>query len=394
MPLYDRQLVSIYKNFAMVTAEGPPNWNQDRPDARPQIKELLKPIFSIIPEYSNILRNGVLAANLPPVQSTIIGCLLTVIAQAAAGNGSDTVALFRDTNVGTRTINGVMAVREFMTLNPREQLAAIDQAWNKVCTKKQYNCFTSSMFEPTEPIVPLGKKPLPSGVIPTQGGGLALGYVDSNGIPNAFTDLRVGFRTDGCGDNCQRDIDRVLDEGMTTQLKNLYLMQNIKGWEVQGTVVHRDTAAPRVWTTKDDLFNESAVCVARNLFGATAFPTREFIGPAVLWAVDVSGLVGFDTEEHQKSLNGNRQWRPGEKAYYSIPPANVIGYVRMEKLGTSSQGGWSFKIPANAAWTYRRGWQPPILESGGRETKVRKYITDQLNAWRGEHTIDGAYDFA
>jgi hypothetical protein len=118
-------------------------------------------------------------------------------------------------------------------------------------------------------------------------------------------------------------------------------------------------------------------------------------GRAVLWAVDVSGLVGFDTEEYQKTLN--RQWRPGEKAYSSIPAANVMGHAFFEKCGGSDQGGWTFKIPADAKWTWRSGWEPPLgfANIKGRSARARDYATAQLEAWRGvERVITGAYDFA
>lgn len=392
--ILDNPLVSVYKNNVMVPLVGPlPATERYRP--REQV--FLKPIDSVNASYGDLMRNGVGVASLPAVQFKTVQRLTTAIAQAAFGNGSTTDDLFTNTVIGGRRIDGKMTVRQFMALAPLEQLAAIDQAWSRVCTKKAYDKFIFQMFEPTGTTVHPATHPVPSGVIPADSGGFTVGHVNSSGLPDAFTGLGVGFRVDGSGDNSQRDIDRVLENGMTTQLKNRYLMYQIKGWEVEGTTVDLDTSAPRVWSTKKDLFNESAVCIARNLYGATAFPTREFEGEAVLWATDVSGLVGFDTEEYQKTLGGNKQWRPGEKAFSRIPPSNVIGYVRFQKLGTSSAGGWKFKIPADARWTFRPSWEPPlgIRNLRSRSDQVRDYVTAQLEAWRGvEHTISGAFDFA
>src|SRR5262249_40673090 len=122
-----------------------------------------------------------------------------------------------------------------------------------------------------------------------------------------------------------------------------------------------------------------------------------------MWAVDVGATVGFDTEAHQLTLP-NRNWRPGEKAYMWIAPAQVIGYVVFEKLGDTPGGGWKFKFPATAAWTFLPGWDP---RSGGRvgsgslqvnrfySARKVEYAIAQLEAWRGvEFEIGGAFDFA
>lgn len=390
----ENKLISVYKNSYTLS---PSFIGAMLPGQVRGAPSFLKPIESVNPDYGPLMTGGVPVANLAPVQYAMLERLTTAIAQAAFGNGSTTEDLFRDTVVNGKKIAGVMTIRQFMALSGHEQLAVINQAWEKVCTKKAYNKFVFQMDEPQSTVVAAATQPVPSGTIPTRDGQYKAGHVNASGVPDAFTGLGVGFRVDGSGPNCQRDIDRVIHDGMTTQLQNRYLMYTIKGWEVQGTVVDLDTSAPRVWSTKKDLFNESAVCIARNLYGATAFPAREFEGDAVLWATDVSGLVGFDTEQYQQTLEGNKQWRPGEKAFCRIPSGNVIGYVKFKKLGAPAAGGWKFQIPPDARWKLLPGWEAPlgVRNIRGRTDQVRDYITAQLEAWRGvEHTITGAYDFA
>ncbi len=385
----DDQLVTIYQNSITERFIGPLLPGQDS-----AIVTFLKPINSFNAVKKGLMQNG--AAGLPPVQFKMLQRLTTIIAQAAFGNGSSTVELFNNVVLRGHTHRGVMTIRQFMTLSAADQLATIDQAWLKVCTKKSYDKPTAWMYEPTATVVQPTGAPVPSGVVPDGPGRLKMGYNGGGGRSDAFCGLGVGFRVDGSGVNAQGDIDRILRDGMTTQLKNGWLMRDIKGWEVEGTVVDLDTSAPRVWSTKNDLFNESAVCIARNMYGATAFPTREFNGPAVLWAVDVSGLVGFDTEKYQTTLGHGRQWRPGEKAYLRIPPANLIGYLRFEKRGVpDTTGGWKFMIPDDASWTFCGGWGAMGGSSSGRADRVKGYVLSQLTAWRGvEHTISGAFDFA
>ena len=387
----DSQLVTVYKNSMTSLFVGPLADGA----RREFVTDLLKPIDSFDPVKGNLMRNGgPQAANLPPVQFKMLQRLTTVIAQAAFGNGSTRVDLFKDVIIRGRKMAGVMTIRQFMTLDPADQLAAINQAWEKVCTKKSYGRLSRQMFEPNRAVVAPTESPVPSGAVPGAGTGMTVGYVNAGKLPDAFTGLGVGFRVDGSGPNTQGSIDRILASGMTTQLKNRYLMYNLKGWEVEGTIVDTDTNAPRVWATKNDLFNESAVCVSRNLYGATAFPLREMEDEALLWAVDIAGLRGFDTETYQ--MAGGRQWRPGEKAYKIVPQSNVIGYAKFTKLGAPAEGGWRFKIPLGTTWTFLGEWATPgSTSSTSREAQVRAYMTSQLAAWSGpDRTITGAFDFA
>ena len=119
---------------------------------------------------------------------------------------------------------------------------------------------------------------------------------------------------------------------------------------------------------------------------ATAFPERETQGTYYLWAVNVGNLTGFDTEQYQLGLPNSRQWRPGEKAFPFIPPANVLGYVQIDRRGAPDTGGWRVDISKAARWTFT---------GGTMSVRQRTYIEDELAAWRGgSYTIPASYDFA
>ena len=254
------------------------------------------------------------------------------------------------------------------------------------------------MSDPIETTIDNLSTPVPSGMIPNPAGGYRLG---PEARPTPFKTLGVGFRVEGSGPNRSRDIARVKEEGMRAQVKNTALMRDIKGWGIDGTMIQTDTSCARFWRNKNDIFNESAVCVSRNFYGATGFPERETgkDGPvtAVLWAVDCYLNIGFDTEQLQLDLGG-KNWRPGEKAYERIPRSDVIGYVEIERTGPApgGNGGWKFRIRDDARWTYLPGWEPPFMTTTNksRESRARDYIEEQLKAWRGkEYTIANAFDF-
>jgi hypothetical protein len=383
-------LTKVYKNEVRMAVQGPLMPNERRTFEF----DLLKPIDSINPDVGVLMRSNGPNGGLRPVREQTLQRLTTVIAQAAAGNGSSVHDIFKDAPVGTRVVQGNMTIGQFMGLSDMEQMQVVNLGWDRVCKKKAYNQLAREMFEPTSVTIAPSGPPVPSGAIPAAGNGMVAGYVNQAKVPDAFTGLGVGFRVDGSGSNIAGTIDRILKEGMTTQLKNRYLMFSIKGWEVQGTTVDLDTNAPRVWRTKDDLFNESAVCVSRNFYGATAFPLRESTDEALLWAVDVGGLIGYDTEDHQVRLG--RQWRPGEKAFKRIAPSRLIGYARFNKLGAPPEGGWRFKIPTGTTWTFLNAYaNPGSYNQNSREAQIRSYVTNQLTAWSGpDRTISGAFDFA
>ncbi|HUB13997.1 MAG TPA: hypothetical protein VMB34_18755 [Acetobacteraceae bacterium] len=356
--------------------------------------EWRKPIDSLEPDLTEVMRNsqtltgGQAPVLLQGVQYKMLQRLTTVIAQAAFGNGSQISELFKNVKVGGRDYRGQMTVLQFMQLDPGNQLAVIDQAWEKVCAKKPYNKKTSEMCEPTGAPSATGLECLPSAVIPKSGGYDVFKSPDApNGKP--FNTLGIGFRVEGSVSG--KDIQRVQRSGMVPLVKVPALILSIRGFEVDGTVVARDTTCARFWERKHDIFNESAVCVTRNFFGATAFPLRDSKSDdVVLWAVDVLGLTGCDTEDHQVQLGGE-QWRPGEKAYEQVPANCLVAYVVIQRTGLGPDGkGWKFAIDSQAQWTMSSYW-----DAKGRYGPVKRYIDGLLTAWRGkEHALPQTMDFA
>ncbi|MEO0991911.1 MAG: hypothetical protein AAFX00_13315 [Pseudomonadota bacterium] len=212
------------------------------------------------------------------------------------------------------------------------------------------------------------------------------------GYGDPFRHFKVGFRVDG---SYTESIERVLGSGMTQQNQSDWFMKNKRGMVVEGTVA-KDTHVARFWAGNHDIFNESAVCISRNFFGGTAFPLRGtyhnymHTGPtsdsefARLWAVNLSGMNGFDTEQRQLNVSKNRVWRPGEKAFQAIGADRLIGYIEFRKLGAGQEGGWTFDIKPGTEWKF--------LNAGSEAQK--QYCRDELAAWTGCHFVPGAFDFA
>ncbi len=202
--------------------------------------------------------------------------------------------------------------------------------------------------------------------------------------PNPWQEYAVGFRICGRSDTTVR---RTLEDGCTQQRVDIGRMR-ANGYFLEGTVAFDQTRA-LFWTRNHDIFNESAVCVSRNLFGATAFPERSTNDEienktSYLFALNCAGLSGFDTEAEQ--VRHNRVWRPGEKAYQSISARRVIAWVRIRRLGGNTVNGWDFLIEDTWNWEF-------TSHHGGADTHQIKYIKEELIAWRGRHHIDGKYDF-
>lgn len=272
---------------------------------------------------------------------------------------------------------GNVSVGIFRNMNQAQQLNFIDGLWNALTTQHPFLTPAEEMFDPPSSLPINERAPLPTSWQPNNTKRL-------QGQPwRTFT---VGFRIDGSD---QSSITRVLQHGMTQQRLNQAFMRTTRGLEISSTAAAISSAA-RCWTLNNDIFNETAVCVSRNFFGATAFPGRDTIhgsGQAsYLWAVDCSGLKGFDTEDYQRNLPGNRNWRPGEKAFREIRPERIIGYIPVRRHGCPEGGGWSFSIDKTTKWT---------LVNQVINFKIRDYIDGELEAWKGEkRNIPGTHDFA
>lgn len=308
----------------------------------------------------------------PLVQEQMLTRLMTVLCQTE-------VQQLLDTSLA----NGI-TVKAFCKMTANEQLAVVNSLWDECTTTKAYDTLQSAMVDNTN-VVDKGGGQLPSSIHPNGGGGLVTEFKTGR-AGQAFQQLGVGFRVEGShtGKGIGWHLGRVMRDGMWPQVTIETLMQ-LMGKNVAGTKVSGKNQAPRVNVTQKDLWNESGICVARSFFGATAFPLREFKGNVIMWALDVSGLTGLDTEKYQldEPAGGNGPWRAGEKCFGRIEPERVLGSLVFNKMGDEG-GGWRFEIDANAEWT---------LRAPGKAGQ-RDYIQAELAAWKGHKVHVGtSFDF-
>jgi len=317
-----------------------------------------------VPSGQDLLHNGTPPA---PVGAEMAERLLSALASIINGD-----------NTAARAVTNRLTIRQFRSLSEGEQTDFINEIWGAVATAHAFNQRPSVMFDPDYDDTS-GDRPLPTSICPVAAGANAFRKRLSGKQP--FRELGVGFRVDGSDDS---SITRIIRNGMTQQRLAGDFMLVRRGLRLDGTVM-MDATQARVWTGNHDIFNESAVCVSRNFFGGTAFPERETNGLCYLWAVDCLSLDGFDTEGYQLGLGGARQWRPGEKAFPSIPAARVLGYVQIDRRGAPATGGWRVDISKDAKWTL----------TGSPSVAQRVYMEDELAAWRGgSYTIPATFDFA
>ncbi len=284
--------------------------------------------------------------------------------------------------LATTLANG-WTIKGFMGLTEGFQIQIIDKLWNECTVPKTYGRKFADMEE-TDAAVTAGDEQLPSSVHPNpQGGGLPFVKGPAS-LP--FGRLGIGFRVDGTlnGASAVSSISRIQKEGMTAQVLNAWFMESVRHMMVKQTTIALNTSAPRIYVRAQDLFNETAVCISRSFFGATAFPERETNDTACLWAVDTTGLTGFDTEKHQIDEKAH-PWRPGEKCVERVPAKNVLGYVLFERMGVGDASGWKFRVPKGATWTY--------LNMPNTDKKL--YCDGELAAWADgvARSIPGQYDF-
>lgn len=288
-----------------------------------------------------------------------------------------------------KTITDQYTVARYRAMDEHGQLDLINRIWNALSTTHAFSTPAAQMYDPDYSVPPDDRAPLPSSWCPTARG--ATTHHKRLVGRRPWRELCVGFRIDGSD---QTAIDRNTSQGFKQQRLAEGFMLGVRGQRIDMTVLMNQALA-RVWTGNRDIFNESAVCVSRNFFGATAFPEREtnhiLIGPpdapdrAYLWALNCEGMRGFDTEAYQLGLGNASQWRPGEKAFASFPAGRVIGYLRIQRLGAPIDGGWVFRIADDAQW---------VFTGGSASDAQRRYMVDELNAWRGVNVVPAAFDFA
>jgi hypothetical protein len=311
------------------------------------------------------------------IQEQTLQKLITVLCQTEVQGLLDT------------TLARGITVKAFLKSGQDGQMTTINALWNECTTAGKYNKQQADMLDNTNP-ANAGSEQLPSSIHPVRVANGAVKTFQVGRAGTAFKTLGVGFRVEGSDDARGKGVDwhvnRVVTGGMWPQVTNDTLMMG-NGYNVSGTVVAQGSAlAPRLNVTQKDLWNESGICVSRSFFGATAFPYRETKGKVILWALNVGGLIGFDTEKYQdKHKTANGSWRPGEKCFPRIDEKRILGWVLVTKLGNGNDG-WEFSVPQDAKWG----------TTGGTPSKEQKqYIDEELAAWAGTTvSVPTAYDFA
>lgn len=319
------------------------------------------------------------SSNAWPIQEGVLRKLMTALAQ------TETQKM-----LATSLANGITC-DAFLKMTVPKQYDVINALWEESTELGAYNVETEAMVDNNN-AVDEGDGQLPSSIHPD---GPAIGTVRTfkrGPVDRPFTKFGIGFRVEGSGtdEKLKKHIARITTDGMRAQVTIPWLMLE-NGNDVDGTVISGNVLAPRLNKTAKDLWNESGVCVARSFFGATAFPLRKTGGDnkpenVLLWAVDVEGLVGYDTESYQLGkvdAKGNGPWRAGEKCYKRIHKHRILGYVVVQKLGDAC-GGWSFKV-TDAKWTRAGG---TVVARAG------SYLDDELAPWVGRTVeVTTNYDF-
>jgi hypothetical protein len=310
------------------------------------------------------------------------------------------------------------SIEDFRKLKEAGQIGFINDLWNILTTAYPFDKPVRQMYEPTasdnSDLQETGKqyRPLPTAWQPD--GFSKAKYESSYGRllseGGKWRELGVGFRVEGESAKLQETLKRLEKNGMTQWRLDKHLMAKTSGFYIEGTLFDGDIPGnldrARFWNGNHDILNQTAVCVSRNLFGATAFPERWSKGDFILFAVDCSNLQGCDTEQKQidifqkykgdqkykderKRAEIMRWWRPGEKAFKEIKWENIIGWVPFTKEGQPPGTGWKFKIDAGANWTINQAWKV----TASLYVKKMAYIDNELGTWRGEHIVPYDFDF-
>lgn len=172
----------------------------------------------------------------------------------------------------------------------------------------------------------------------------------ANAYASSHSGRMQAFRTGGYCFRCDsRDPASVTTHGF------LPLYAHNPPADILGTLPQRAVADGKVGMFKDnrDAVGEMVVCVARQMRGATKFPSPAYAGTAYVYALKL-GLAeqGFDTEHWQTTLNTVSLWKPGEKAMRQVLASQVLGHVPVTKAPAAGVNEYfRFKFDANS-WNF------------------------------------------
>jgi hypothetical protein len=305
-----------------------------------------------------------------------------------------------------------ITIRQFRD-KKQDRFSLINELWNILTTTYDFNTPLSGMYEPSVEddhnyLAKVSKKlrPVPTAWRPA--GFDAARSIKPKEFDNYYDKIRndpstsgiwrklgVGFRVEGNWSDSDSTINRLKKNGMTQWRENPELMAERSGFSIVGTQLEKELDKARFWNGNHDILNQTAVCVSRNFFGATAFPERWTKGEYTLFALDCYDLRGCDTEQKQLAIYQTekrmRWWRPGEKAYQNIPWDHIIGWVKITRQGLPSGTGWKFSIDPGSNWTFNDDWR--FNSNSTNIVQKMTYIIDELTAWRDTFTVPEDFDF-
>jgi len=295
-------------------------------------------------------------------------------------------------------------IRIFNLMRKQDQLVMLENLWGDCYRKVPPSQLASAMMDGELGVG--GNKSLPSSIRDGKVTGFFATLV-AGPRPHAWKDFQIGFRVDGgkARSGSRDDLGRVSKEGIVALQKQPELaVQVVKKFYHE----HPCCQTPDLYIgyQNRDLYNESGICVARSLLGATAFPERTTennvdgapggeLAFQYLFAVDCSGAKGVDTEKTQVEIGNNSLWRPGEKAFTGMGPERLLGWTRLVRKGAPPSGlrhptgtlratGWSFMFP-DPKWTW--------LRAPGGERQA--FLEGELATWEPNkiYNIESEYDF-
>lgn len=208
---------------------------------------------------------------------------------------------------------------KFIRLGAKQQHELIDMGWKSVIFAVPAKQKLKDMSEPPD-------------------GRLAKSFATSTLEAKALGKYGIAFRCD------RRDASLVRQQGFTP------LYHRDPPTSVRNTVVANGEMY--MWLGNRDAIGETVVCVSRTLAGCTKFPFPTDQGDFHVYAVRPTG-AGFDTEVWQTTFKEASVWRPGEKAMKTIPGTEVIGHVKVRKLGGGTDTEfYKYEFDNAARWTF------------------------------------------
>lgn len=285
------------------------------------------------------------------------------------------------------------SIAAFNALTRAQQFAWLNQLWAKCYDAVVPATLAQNMVEGAAAVHPTSGS-MPSCLRPANAAQAATTWI-AGPTPNAWALHRIGFRIEGgharSSNPPDADLTRVRNTGISPLCTNTPAALQLVGKSYAGLDVALGTHVHLGYQNRD-VYNESASCVSRTLLGATAFPKRNSDSDSptdrcvyqYLFACQCTGLLGVDTEAWQQAQVGVNLWRPGEKAFLSIPAGNIIGYTTLERRPLDATCSWRFRF-RTSTWTW----------VNAPSQDIQNYLNDELSCWAANQWYDVplGYDF-